>query len=192
MRPRRARSPRRSGFTFIEMMVVIAILSLMAALVVANLDGATARSQLSRSGRHLGNKLLFLRDLALVQARPLSLEIDLENSRWREVDIPSENEIPDAGEREELTFYGEWFEVGDGVVLDEIAFGRSNALLGDTFMVTFSERGELFPSGFVAYLRHQDINPDDGMSIEIAGLTGVVTYHRGRIEAEEIREEHDF
>jgi len=190
-----ARARPDGGFTFVEMMVVIFVMSLLSAMVVVRLDSFTARTELSRAGRDLGNKLLFLRDLAIVQSREMALEIDLDNQRWREVDRPSPTEIPDADTREEETFYGNWFDLGvefGDVVLEEIAFGRGDAEVGDVFEVVFSEKGELFPSGFVAYLRHENLPPDDGLSVEVSGLTGIVSYHRGRIEAEEVREEHDF
>ena len=180
------------GFTFVEMMVVIFVLSLTTAMVVVNLDGITARSELSAAGRDLGNKLLFLRDLAVVHGRELSLEIDIDEHRWREVDRPTETDGPDADEREDETFYGHWYELPRGIEIDEVAFGRADTETGNVIVVTFSEKGELFPSGFVAYLRHEKLGADDGLSVEISGLTGIVAYHRGRVEAEEVREEHDF
>jgi prepilin-type N-terminal cleavage/methylation domain-containing protein len=180
------------GFTFIEMMVVIFIISLAATLVVANMDGLTARSTLSSAGRDMGNRLMFLRDIAVVQGREMSLEIDFDQQGWRWVDRPSVTEIPDDSEREEATFYGTFYELADGVILEEIAFGRDDVESGDKFELTFSESGELFPSGFVAYLRHEKLPEEDGLSIEVSGLTGIVSYHRGHIEAEEVRAEHDF
>jgi len=182
---------REPGFTFIEMMVVIFVIGLMSALVVTNLDGITARSALSQEGRDLGNRLLFLRDLAIVQGREMTLEIDVENQRWRDIDRPGRNEVPDEDDREELTFYGPWFELRHGIVLEEIAFGRT-AELDDLITITISPKGEMFPSGFVAYLMHENMAAEDGLSVEVSGLTGTVSYHRGHVEAEEIREEHDF
>jgi len=180
------------GFTFVEMMVVIFVLSLTAALVVVNLDGITARSELSATGRDLGNKLLFLRDLSIVQGRELALEIDFADQRWREVDRPSPSDVPDERDREDETFYGSWYDVPRGVVLEELSFGRGDTESHDSVEVSFSAQGELFPSGFVAYLRHDQLPEDDGLSVEISGLTGIVSYHRGRIQAEEVREESDF
>lgn len=180
------------GFTFIEMMVVVFVLSLATALVVVNLDGISARAELSAAGRDLGNKMLFLRDLSILHSRELTLEVDLDGQQWREVDRPSATDVPDEDEREEQTFYSTWYELPRGVVLEEIAFGRADVETGDVVELTFSNTGELFPSGFVAYLRHDLLPEDDGLSVEISGLTGIVSYHRGRIEAEEVREEHDF
>jgi len=180
------------GFTFVEMMVVIFVLSLATTLVVVNLDGITARSELSSAGRDLGNKLIFLRELSIIHGRELSLQMDLDKQAWREVDRPSPTDIPDADEREEETFYGNWYELPEGMEIEEVAFGRSDTEVRDVVEVTFSNKGELFPSGFVAYLRHEKLGEDDGLSVEVSGLTGVVSYHRGRIEAEEVREENDF
>lgn len=187
---RRRRADR--GFTFIEMMVVIFVLSLTTALVVMNLDGISARSELSAAGRDLGNKMLFLRDLSIVQGRELTLEVDLDGQQWREVDRPSPTDVPDEDEREDQTFYSTWYALPKGVVLEEIAFGRADVETGNVVELTFSKTGELFPSGFVAYLRHEQLQEDDGLSVEVSGLTGIVAYHRGRMEAEEVREEHDF
>mgnify|MGYP001306440393 CR=1 FL=1 len=188
---RTRRLPSR-GFTFIEMMVVVAILGLLSALVVVNLDGVTAHSQLSRSARDLGNKLQFLRDVAVVQSREMGLEIDIEHQRWREVDRPSAAEFPDPDEREDETFYGSWYEMPDGVSLEEVAFGRHDAEVDSRFELSFNERGELFPSGFVAYLTHEKLGPERGLSVEVSGLTGAVDYRDGHVEAEEVRDENDF
>ena len=87
--------PRRQrGFTFIELMVVIFIMGLMSALVIVNMEGMTSRSSLSAEARDLGNRLLMLKDIAVIQGREMQLEVDMDGQRWREVDTPSPNELP--------------------------------------------------------------------------------------------------
>ncbi len=174
------------------MMVVIFVLSLTAALVVSNLDGITARTTLSSTGHNLGNRLMFLRDIAIVQGREMTLEVNFDEQGWRWIDRPGATEVPDERDREDETFYGNYIELPDGVILDEIAFGRNETESSDVYELTFSETGELFPSGFVLYLRHEALPENDGLSVEISGLTGIVSYHRGRIDAEEVRPESDF
>ena len=156
------------------------------------MDGFTARSTLSAAARDLGNRLTFLRDIAIVQGRPMTLEIDFKEQGWRWIDRPSDTEVPDPDQREEDTFYGVFYELADGVVLEEIAFGREDTDSADSFELTFTPSGELFPSGFVVFLSHEQLPTEDGVSVEISGLTGIVSYHRGQIEAEEVREEHDL
>jgi prepilin-type N-terminal cleavage/methylation domain-containing protein len=188
------RATTGDGFTFVEMLVVLFVLSLMTAMVVVNLDGITARSELSAAGRDLGNKMVFLRDLSLMHSSEYTLEVDLDGQRWRSYWNPTETDIPDEDERREAVEPDDldWYELRRGITIEEIAFGRSDTETGDVVALTFSEKGELFPSGFVAYLRHESLGDDDGLSVEVSGLTGIVSYHRGRIEAEEVREENDF
>src|SRR5258708_2008525 len=101
-------SRRAAGFTFIELMVVIAILALLASIVVANLDGISAPTKLRGAARALGNQMLELKEMAALKNRALSLEIDLERQRWRVVDAPSEVEMPNEKDRDDNTWIGDW------------------------------------------------------------------------------------
>lgn len=188
------RAPRRprAGFTFIELMVVITVIGLMAGLVVANLDGLTDRSSMNAAARRLGNQILQLRDQAVLQSRELLLEIDVEKQRWRVVDVPSPTDVPDPDERREMTFESSWDVVDDGVIFDSLEFSRNDVNRRGVVTLSFDAEGQLSPSGFVAYFRHESIPEDDGVSVEVAGLTGAVNYVRGRARSEEVREASDF
>ena len=52
--------------------------------------------------------------------------------------------------------------------------------------------GEVSPSGFVVFLVHENLKEEDGISIEVSGLTGIVDYHPGHFKSEEIRRAEDF
>lgn len=188
----RTRSRLRRGFTFIEMMIVVAILGLLSTIVVANLDGLTDESSLSGAARELGNTILSLRDLASTQAREISLEIDVDNGRWRIVDVPSPAEVPDPADREEATWIQEWQRPPDGVILDSLEFSRSDVSRRGAVVITFDAEGQISPAGFVVYFRHVNLHEDDGLSVEVTGLTGLVDYAKGRVRSEEVREADDF
>lgn len=192
----RARHPASAGFTFIELMVVIAILGLMSALVVGNLDGLTSRSQLRATSRAFGNLLLSVKDQAVLQSRDLTIEVDLREQRWRVVDAPSPTDVPDPDDREEQTFYGSWQTPGDGIELVSIEFSRSDRETRGTLLLTFGPDGQLSPSGFVAYFKREDEdarNEDEaGVSVEVTGLTGLVDYKQGRVRSEEVRDPEEF
>jgi prepilin-type N-terminal cleavage/methylation domain-containing protein len=192
MRPRPPARRPAAGFTFIEMMVVIAILSLLASIVVAHLDGISAPTKVRGAARAIGNQVLELKEAAALKDRPLSIEFDLEHQRWRIVDAPTETDVPDPQQREEATFYGEWTAPPTGVRLAEVSFSATDVDTTGTTVVTFQGDGEVRPSGFVAFLSHESLPEDEGMSVEVSGLTGLVSYHDGHFKAEEIRRPEDF
>ena len=189
---RTARPSRGAGFTFIELMVVIAILALLASIVVVNLDGISAPTKLRGAARAIGNQVLELKEMAALHGRDLSLELDVEHQRWRIIDQPSVTDVPDPRDREEKTFYGEWTIPPQGVRLVEVSFSATDVDRNGSTVVTFHGDGEIEPSGFVAFLNHEALSEDDGMSVEVSGLTGLVAYHEGHFKAEEIRKAEDF
>lgn len=191
-RARGAARAARAGFTFLELMVVVTIIGLMSALVVANLDGITDRSAMEASARQLGNQLLQLRDQAVLQGRQLILQVDVDRQCWRLLDVPSPTDVPDPEERRELTFEGTWQTLPPGVSLESLEFSRSDVERRGVVELTFDGDGQLSPAGFVAYFRHENIAEDDGVSLEVTGLTGAVGYVRGRLRSEEVRKAEDF
>lgn len=180
------------GFTFIELMIVIAVIGLMSAVVVASLDGITDDSRLAASARELGNTILTVRDIAASQGRELSIEIDVDEQRWRTVDVPSPTDVPDIRDREEATWYGEWQTPQDGVTLESLEFSRSDVNKRGLVTITFDADGQLSPAGFVVYFRHENQSEDEGVSLEVTGLTGLVDYVKGKKTSEEVREPDDF
>jgi type II secretion system protein H len=189
-----ARPARRSarGFTFIEMLVVIAILALVASIVVVNMDGMSAPTKLRGSARAMGNLLLSLKEMAALKNRALSVEFDVEGQRWRVIDAPNETDVPNAKEREEATYYGDWDSPPSGVRLAELSFSSTDVARGSSTIITFQGDGEVAPSGFVAFFTYERMKDEDGISVEVSGLTGLVTYRDGHFKAEEIRKAEDF
>jgi prepilin-type N-terminal cleavage/methylation domain-containing protein len=187
------RSLRRAGgFTFIELLTVIAILALLASVVVVNMDNMSAPARLRGAAREFGNQMMQLKQMATERGRALYLEIDVEHQRRRIVDPPSVVDVPDARQREEDTFYGEWDTLPQGVRLEEIAFSTTDIEHEGSIVLDFEPDGELAPSGFVAFFQHVDLPEERGISVEVAGLTGLVAYHDGRFRAEETRRPEEF
>src|SRR5262245_53790766 len=173
-------------------MVVIAILALLASIVVVNLDGISAPTKVRGAARELGNEVLQLKEMSSLHGRDLSIEIDVDNQRWRIIDQPSVTDVPDPRDREEKTFYGDWTVPPQGVRIVEVAFSATDVDRGGTTIVTFHGDGEVDPSGFVAFINHESLTEEEGMSVEVSGLTGLVAYHEGHFKAEEIRKAEDF
>jgi prepilin-type N-terminal cleavage/methylation domain-containing protein len=190
--PSRRRCAAERGFTFIELLVVIAILALLASIVVVNLDGMTAPTKLRGAARTIGNEILGWKQIAALRNRPISIEFDVANQRWRVIDAPSTTEVPNARDREEATYYGDWETPPSDVRLREVAFSSTDVERSGTTIITFEGDGEVYPSGFVAYLTHDRLNDDAGVSIEVSGITGLVSYHDGHTRSEEVRPPEDF
>ena len=190
--PRRpTRRPAR-GFTFIEMLVVIAILALVASIVVVNMDGMSAPTKLRGAARSMGNLLLSLKEMAALKNRSLSIEFDVEGQRWRVIDAPDVTDVPNAKDREAATYYGDWESPPSGVRLAEISFSSTEVSTGSSTIVTFQGDGEVDPSGFTTFFTHERLPDDQGISVEVSGLTGLVAYHDGHFKSEEIRKPDDF
>jgi type II secretion system protein H len=183
---------RADGFTFIEMLVVIAILALVASIVVVNLDGMTAPTKLRGAARRIGNEILGYKQIATLRNRPISIHFDLEHQRWRCIDAPNPTDVPDPRDREEETYYGDWEYPPSEVRIREVSFSATDIDRGGECTVTFQGDGEVYPSGFVAYLIHDRLGEDAGISVEVSGLTGLVAYHDGHVKSEEIRPPEDF
>ena len=192
MRRARAALRRAAGFTFIELMIVIAILALLASIVVVNMDGMSAPTRLRGAARRIGNEVLELKTMSALKNRPMSIEFDLEKQRWRIIDQPSDTDVPDPRDREEATFYGDWESPPPGVRIEELSFSATDVDRTGSTVITFQGDGEVVPSGFVAFLMHERLPEESGISVEVSGLTGLVAYHEGHLKSEEIRRPEDF
>jgi hypothetical protein len=157
-----------------------------------NMDGMSAPTRLRGTARRLGTQIQELKTMSALKNRPMSIEIDLEKQRWRIIDTPSETEVPDPREREDATFYGDWESPPSGVRIEELSFSATDVDKSGTSVITFQGDGEIVPSGFVAYISHERLPEDAGMSVEVSGLTGIVAYHDGHMKSEEIRRSEDF
>ena len=82
-------SRSQSGFTLIELMIVVAIMALMVQVVMVNMGALIPSSALDSVAAKIQSQLDFLRSEAKIQGKPYALELDLDNSRCRLV-IPQE------------------------------------------------------------------------------------------------------
>lgn len=73
----------RSGFTLVEIMMVIAVLALLGGLMMTNMDGVTQQERLKAAARKLAGTSDFVRSIAGGSRRMAFLDIDFDRSRWR-------------------------------------------------------------------------------------------------------------
>jgi type II secretion system protein H len=81
----RRQGTTRSGFTLIELMVVIVVMGVMLSLVIPRL-GELGEANLKRSARHLTGMVRFLRDEAQARKSVYRLQFDIQGGHyWVEV-----------------------------------------------------------------------------------------------------------
>ena len=107
-----------AGFTLIEVLVVVAILALIAQLVVANIGAMVPRTVLDSTANQLMARLEFLRTEAMLQGKTYTLELDIDNERYRVV-LPPEERLVSTQTIEESGIELDWTYLDERVDLFE-------------------------------------------------------------------------
>ena len=88
------RAVRARGVTLLEMLVVLAILGLVAAMVLPSLGDGVSTRELKAAARQLAAGLRMARSEALSQKRVTFLAVDLEGRRFKIDTDPREYRLP--------------------------------------------------------------------------------------------------
>ena len=93
-RPSPQRHAAARGFTLLEMLVVLAIMALVAALVLPTFGSGVSTSELRSSARQIAAGLRAARSEAVSQRRETFLVLDLEGRRFKVDRDPKEYTLP--------------------------------------------------------------------------------------------------
>lgn len=175
----RANAERRTtsagGFTLLELLVTVTMISLVIAIIVPNLGSFLPSARLSGSGKQLLRTIDWVRSEARIQARRMSLELDLERARWRVV-FPAEMRLTlDENEADLAEWsFDVWTALEDGVVFAGAGDARHGMAKKDVYRITFDEHG--FSSDQIVVLKLAS-EPQMVWALTLRGLTGAVTVH---------------
>ncbi len=163
---------RRGAFTLVELLMVITVLIIAAAIVLPNI-GSAGDAQAMSAARVVAADLEMARDLALKTQRPHTVLFSDDEQSYKVVEDYGGESYSAADAIDHPVVEGRTFEVTlarlngmAGVTVSEVTFG------GDGY-VTFNELGEPSSSGSVTVEAGRT-----QMQIEVAGLTGSVSTTR--------------
>jgi prepilin-type N-terminal cleavage/methylation domain-containing protein len=203
------------GFTLLELMVVIAIVSTVLLLVPMNLGGFGARSRLNQAGNSLVAALTSIRERAIIDGYEARLEIGLFRSegkmqhgyRFVFTNLPEERrgnldeefeEEGDDEEREERTWLtGLWRALPDDLHfagISERAKDWQNLKESDPYVVAFRADGSVHRAvAFRIESRELEVRQEyRTVTVVVNPLTSEVTFHEGFEELPVKREAHEF
>jgi type II secretion system protein H len=163
---------RRGGFTLVELLMVVAVLIIAAAIVIPNI-GSAADAQAVSAARMLAADLEVARNLALKTQRPHTVLFRSDRQAYKVVADYGGEAYASATAVDHPVISGRTFEIvpadrnGTGAVeVLSVSFG------GNTY-VTFNELGEPSAPGTITLQAGET-----QMQITVAGLTGSVTTTR--------------
>ena len=168
-------STRTSGFTLLELLVTMAIVTLLFAIVVPNLGALVPSARLDGSGSRIQRELDWVRSEARIQGKRMVLEFDLDKHRWRIV-YPPEQQLTrdqDAWTLEERP--DDWIPLEPDVVFGGIGDARHGMAEKGLYRLVFDEYG--FTADQMIVLRLQS-DPTMVWALSIQGLSGQVAVQR--------------
>ncbi len=154
-----------NGFTLIELVCVIAIMSILFGVVFFSMDDITAEQRLRSDARNLIGFVKSARNLAMIERRFVYIVYDLENNICFTCDSPGETERDDIDPSRRISLH-------DGNVLQEIQLSGGTPANKKNIQLCVSALGDIESHTIV-------LKGEDGiMNIRINGVTGAVEVHR--------------
>lgn len=171
-----ARKP--SGFTLIELMVVILIFGLMARMVWANFGGMVPESAMDSQVNQFRSWVDYLRSEAKIQGKPYTIELDLEKHRTRLL-LPEEDKlVVTEDDTIAATIPLDWTDLGKWVKFHGHAVAGGAVMTRGTVRITFDENG--FSADQAVFFIFDAENSELVWSLHIHGLSGTTKVHRNQ------------
>lgn len=180
---------RQDGFTLIELMVVIILISIAFTYGIVNIDHLVPSSRLGKAARDLGGTLQRLRGMAVFHGRPYFVEYDLDEYRYRVI-RPTSKAEQDQG----LDDWVEtnWFDLPEGVRFEALFLNADrDGETSGTFRLEFSPTGEV--AGHMIRLIGLNLpEKRNKYTVELNAITGLVSYSRQEKSYAPVRDEFEF
>lgn len=164
---------RETGFTLVELLVVMAIVALLLAVVLPNFGALVPSARLRGSGTQILRRLDWVRSEARIQGKRMAIEFDLDKARWRIVYPPEQRLTRDQDVRTLEEQPEDWYELETDVVFAGAGDGRAGlATVRQVYRLVFDEYG--FTGDQMIALKLKS-DPEMIWALSIHGLSGSVT-----------------
>lgn len=174
------------GFSFIELMVVIALIGLTLAFVVLKVDNLIPSSRMSAAARKIGSTNGLARAQAVATGLRHALTYDLTRQRFAVLIPPHPEDIDEGRAKPDELFPLTWHPLPDGVKLLNVQLGDATVSSGSV-RVLFSPLGTVTPHAL--QLQGQE---NQEMTVTVNPLTGLVEIEPGLHELDLFAKEHEF
>lgn len=178
---------RRSGFTLLELILVVAILGIMVGVVAIRMDSMVPKYRLRGAAREVGANLKLAKSRAASTGRNVYVAFDVsEGKHWLLVAFPKLER--DGTPKEPVEFeYQEIFKraLPSGVKFVDVLLSPDQKVEQGKAMVRVSPFG--LSNHVVVNLRGED----KPMAVRMNGLTGMIAYFEEYREFDETVEERD-
>lgn len=121
------RNDGKAGFSLVEMLVVLAIVALSAAVLASGLPGRQSRASPADTARELGRLVVSTRNAVLADGRPRSVDIAFAEAR-ASAEGPPRREVSLAGFTLRAKVAGEWLDRDGGLEIPFAADGSSTGV----------------------------------------------------------------
>lgn len=189
----------RSGYTLIELVVVVAIIGMVAAFAVTRIDFLVPKYRLRAAARELGATLKQARSKAASTGRDVYVRIRVSDSRY-ELLVPFEKENPAAtlyppGTPEDQLPPKEWVyepvmarSLPEGTGFINVITGPGREEIADSGTVLV----RMTPYGTAHHLIANFRLDDRTMALRLNGLTGTLSFFDEEKRADELLEDSGY
>ncbi|MHC5021643.1 MAG: pilus assembly FimT family protein, partial [Planctomycetota bacterium] len=174
------------GFSFIELLAVIAIMSLILGFVVLKIDHLIPSERISAAARKIGSTNGLARAQAVATGTRHALTYDLNRQRYAVLIPPHPEEIEEGRAKRDDLFPLTWHPLPEGVKILNVQLGDSVVSSGSV-RVIFSPLGTATPHA--VQLQGQD---DAELTVVINPLTGLIEIEEGLQELDLFADPSDF
>ena len=185
-RARSQESRAQAGFTLVELMVVVVIVGLMVGVAATRMDFMVPKYRLRGAAREVAGLFKQARSRAAGSGKDVYIEIDLPRGLyWLLVAFPKTVEGADAADPRALEYQPVYQQaLPDGVKFVDVIQGSQEKIDAGRARMRVTPFGS--SSHLIVNLKNTD---EREISVKMNGFTGSVTFHEGRLEAEEILED---